>query len=297
MGWRPDARLAQQMALIRQTVVKDEEPHFAIVFRTSQADMKRGHATAQQLEGALAYTEKMGYKADVFNLEETPMSPQRLAGILLARGIQGMMFICTVRPAIERAYLEIGREFATSIIGKRDVEFPFHAITNDYLGACSLALKELRQLGYRRIGMVLPLGVDQPLANAYSGGFTSATFDYPADDRIPVLRVSPGEAYLTNKAFPEIERWLETYEPDVVLSTDVASLQRLRRRRQWDERFAIYSCDVDPDSTFGGINLRQRRLGLAAVDLIVAQLHRGEHGLPEVQRVVQVGAMWKPAGP
>jgi hypothetical protein len=38
--------------------------------------------------------------------------------------------------------------------------------------------------------------------------------------------------------------------------------------------------------------MRQRRVGEAAVDVVVAQLHRGQSGLPEVPRSINIGAVW-----
>lgn len=68
LGWTPDAELARQMSLVRQTLVKTDLPHLAIVINKPKRHLERELAPTHQLSGAVAYAERMGYKADIFNL-------------------------------------------------------------------------------------------------------------------------------------------------------------------------------------------------------------------------------------
>jgi len=294
LGWVPDAELAKQMSLIRQTLIKDDLPHLAIVVNKAKRNLAVEHAPRRQLEGAYQYAQRMGYHVDIFNIDDSPLSAKRLRGILVTRGIQGIIFISGLRPEMPEEILDIGEDFACAVVAVRFPKEPYHALMNDYVGAGRMCLNQLTKLGYKRIGLVVPRGVDVPLGNGYSGGFACGYLDLPEEARIPILRIGQDETNIREKYFPELEAWLEEQKPDAVVSTDAYTLFHYRDNVLKEHRFDVFSADVDPDSPVGGINLRQRRLGHAAVDVVVAQLHRGEHGIPDVQKLVQVGAIWQP---
>lgn len=294
-GWKPDANLAKQMALVRQTVTKKDLPHLAIVINKANQELALEPSPSQHLSGAKEYAERMGFHADIFNLAETPLSPKRLKNILIARGIQGIIFVGTVCPELAEEYLEIGQEFAAAIVGLRYPNLPFHVVINDHLGAGRLAILKILEAGYKRLAIILPRGVDSKLGYAYTGGFTSGLVEIPPEDRLPIQYVGTGESHIPEYEMEQMRHWLRWKRPEAVLTTDIEhSLILQREMEQEGLRFELFSADWQPEQPVkGGVNLRQTRLGEAAVDVVVAQLHRGTFGLPRVQRSIHVGGIWK----
>jgi LacI family transcriptional regulator len=298
LGWKPDAKLARQMALVRRTATDHDPPKLAIVINKSHERLRREVTPRMQLRGATVYAEAMGYSPDLFNLEEQPLSPKRLRDILRARGVEGVVFIATVDPELSREHLEVGREFACAVAGVRYAEVPFHVVINDFLSAGRLIILKLLEAGFERPAVVLPRGLDRPLGYGFTGGIWTGLMDVPMEHRLPILHLGSDECYLPEYEFDRAVEWLLRNRPDAVISTDVRAMEEiLSTVAMHGLRLPLYSSDYHPDqkAVRGGIDARQEHVGRAAVDVVVAQLHRGETGLPEVQRVLQVEGIWREA--
>ncbi|MCC5841034.1 MAG: LacI family DNA-binding transcriptional regulator [Opitutales bacterium] len=294
LGWRPDAELARRMALVRQTLLDGERPHLALVINKRFSELTSEHAPRKHLAGARDYAEEKGYHADIFNLAEQPLKPARLRNILHARGIQGIVFLMTLKPRLEDEYLALGDEFACVVAGARPPSAGFHTILNDYHGAGHLGVTRLLEKGYRRIGAVLPRGVDAPLTFAFTGGLTSVPRQRSEPASLPILHTGGRETHIAENTFAEVRSWYAEHEPEAILTTDPDNLTRaLADVSPRAEAVPIYSLDFDEGQRCrGGADLRQYQVGRAAVDVVVAQLHRGESGSPEYRRIVQIEPCW-----
>lgn len=297
MGWRPDPRLAAQMSLTRQVVTAKDVPPLAIVIQKSSRQLEREPAPRLQLAGAVEYVSRMGFIADVFNLGDQPLRVERLRGILLARGIQGVIFVATLSPSLPKAYLEMGVEFASVVVGTPIMTLPFHCVNNDILRAGRLSLRTLREKGYARIGVILPHGVDAPLGYSYTAGFSAGYAAMPAELRIPILNVGDNQSHIDPIYHDNICDWLRTFRPEAVVTTDASAIHAMQaasssaRTPEW--KFDLFSADLAPGQpVLGGIDMRQKSLGEAAVDVVVAQIHRGAYGIPKNPRAIFVRPVW-----
>jgi hypothetical protein len=92
----------------------------------------------------------------------------------------------------------------------------------------------------------------------------------------------------------EIEAWLRREKPDAILTTHPSQLFELMRRTGAAFlSLPLYSLDLHPSHPVcGGIDQLSRQVGAAGVDLAVAQLHRGETGIPKFQLTMQVEGKW-----
>lgn len=294
LGWKPDAELARQMALVRQSLIKADSPHLALIINKATSELKEEPSPRLHLLGARDYAERMGYIADIFNLADSPLSPRRLRDILFARGIQGIIFVGTADPELPEEFLEIGHEFACVVAGLRYSNLPFHIVYNDYLGAGRICILEMLKAGYKRPGIILPMGVDAPLGYAMAGGFTTGLIELEASNRLPILHVGRHETHIPEYEYDRVKNWIREHKPDSLVSTDLIH-GKIIQDALTEEGFDLpmFSGDWFPGQPVkGGIHMRQRRVGEASVDVVVAQLHRGQSGLPEVPRSVHIGAVW-----
>jgi LacI family transcriptional regulator len=297
LGWRPDAELARQMALVRGSVIKTDLPKIAIVLKKPR-EMLANEATPRlQLIGARDYADRMGYSPDIFNLAEEPLTARRLREILVARGVQGIVFIATVNPQLPEEYFEIGSDFACAIAGVRYPNLPFHVVINDFLSTGRTSVLEVLKAGSRRPVAILPRGLDRTLGYGYTGGLSTGLIDVPVANRLPILYAGEGNS-IPEEDFKWLKPWIRENRPDAVLSTDVAGGRKLLGEMREREGLEIpfFSLDWSPgQDADGGIDSRQHEVGRAAVDVVVAQLHRGESGIPDVQRVIQIEGVWRDA--
>lgn len=297
MGWRPNAELARQMSLVRSTVMKTDLPQLAIVINRPKEIMEGEweFAPVEQLKGAARYAEKMGYGYDVFNLAEDPLSPKRLKNILIARGIEGIVFCCTVDPELPVEYLEIGKDFACACSGIRSSAVPYHAVLSDFLSGGRMIIKKIMEAGYRRPAILMPRGLDEQLGYAFTGGVSSGMLDLALEDRLPIQHLGRTECFIPEYEFDRVKQWMLRNRPDALVSTDVEhGLELIKELKEEGLDLSLYCLDWFPTfkDVAGGINFRHHEIGRAAVDLVVAQLHTGRKGLPNVQRCVIVEGIW-----
>ena len=157
---------------------------------------------------------------------------------------------------------------------------------------------QLRARGFRRIGTVLPRGLDVRLDRGFFAGVLSGMVEF--DDFSPEMIHYAGrdEIYVPDEAFDEVSSWIQKRRLDVVLTTDVRNTVRLRRGMPapWNN-LPIYSLDWFEDGmSAGGIDGLHLAVGAAATDLVIAQIHRRETGIPPIRKVVEITGRWKLAG-
>lgn len=296
LGWHPDAELSKQLALIRTSARRDA-PNLAVVLSKPWQDFIEENSPRRQLEGIKRRAGELGYSLTVFNLAEAALSPVRLLKILQTRGITGIVFLATTGQGtcLDREHLLIGKHFATSVVGLRYPDPSFHVAISDLLSTGHLAVTRLREEGYRRPGTVLPLGLDRTLNWGFGGGISSGAYTLPARDRLPICYVGQDETHLPEYSFPEIVRWIGRMKPDVLVTTDTKYLGKcLAQHPRLQRKLRICSLSYHPGSTRDfGVDQQEEEVGGAAVDLVVAALHRGESGIPRVQRALQVEGRWK----
>lgn len=293
LGWKPDAELARQMALVRHTVIKEDLPNLAIIMNKGRAALEYEHSPKAHLIGAREYARSLGYHVDVFNLVEEPMKAERLKDILVARGVQGIIFIATVNPELDRTYFEIGRTFACAVAGIRYPEIPFHVALNDFLGDCHLCIMKLCEQGYRRPGIILPGGLERAHSYAYTGGVSSGLMFLEQADRLPILVVGE-ENFFPPETFGEIRSFIDRHRPDCLVTTDYSAIPRLSRElADGGTALPVFALDWFPECDVeGGVYCRQEQVGEAAVDIVVGQLYRGESGVPDIQRCTNIEGEW-----
>ncbi len=297
LGWAPDAELTRQMALVRARTRQSTGPSLAIIVNRSNRQLAVEWCPRLQLIGARRRAAELGYHADVFNLIEAPLAPARLAGILSARGVRGVIFIGTTgQEHLPPAILQIGKKFASAVTGVTFSEPPFHAAVNDIPTAARFALLELARLGFRRPGTVLPNGLDLILRREFSGGIAGGFQDLPDSARVEICFVGRDANYLPEEDYARVHGWLRRNRPDALLTTDVHNLAAcLQGADRAHRALPIFALDWVPELELaaGGVDARAEDVGESAVDLVVDQINRGEFGLPRIQKVVKIESGWR----
>jgi DNA-binding LacI/PurR family transcriptional regulator len=207
------------------------------------------------------------------------MSAGELTRMLVARGIRGVL----IPPLRDHASAGTDiplrlEEFACVTVGCRVTEPALHFAANDQFFTGQLAHQKLLELGYRRVGLVIPKYIEEIVECRFSAGFRNALEihrERPLRDA--VLR------YDADGGAEALMRWFGRFKPDAVCTVfpEVADWLKGRSVRVPND-VAFATLDWGPTCPgWAGVDQESARVGAAAVDVIVQLLQRNDLGPPE----------------
>ncbi len=246
--------------------------------------------------GAVERARGLGYTIEDHVLRTPRMTPARMESILLARGINGLLVAPQPLPGLRIEDFSFER-FSSVTFGYTLVFPKLHLVTLHQFRAMETAVRQLRILGYKRIGLALASESDERADNNWSAAFWSEQRRIPAGERVAPLFGSP----LTREVFL---RWLRQRRPDVVLTiwpVVYSWMHGAGLRIPDDIGCALLSIPSGPtieDVTgedapvFSGITENPRMIGAKAVELLVDAIHRGERGPPAIHVSTLIEGTW-----
>jgi LacI family transcriptional regulator len=290
IGYLPNATLASLMAHLRAGQEARFQATLGFLNASDDPAILREISTFSEWQrGAAERARELGYGMDSFWLREPGVSPERLREILQARGIRGLIVAGMQSDgALPESHKDFWASFITVVIGLRPQAPTLHFASNDQYLTARRAVKELRNLGYNRLGLVLDQRIDSWLEDRFSAGFFSGI------RRVPE---SFGTAFDFRKdRFDAFAEWLQTSHLDVMITLhhEVEEwLQRLRVQVPHD----LGLVHLDRHETmihWAGMDQNNNRIGAAATDMVVGGLHRNEQGVPAFPRSVTLQSVWVP---
>ena len=234
-------------------------------------------------EGAQSRARQLGLQLDPFWMSAPGLTPRRAAGILTARGIEGLLIGPTTGWA-ETPKLNL-RRFCAVKIGTPFPDLPLPCAGHHHFHGMTLALAELTRRGYRRPGLVLRNYQEVKTGGAWSAALYHHQQHLPARDRIPPLMLEE----LSSKNFAA---WFRRHRPDVMIGLGhylPGWLDELGCRTPRDVGFV----DLDRcTSDRAGIDQCSTAIGAAAVDLLLGRLLAHDHGLAASASFVLLDGAW-----
>jgi len=235
--------------------------------------------------GASLRAAELGFKTAPFVIDCHDISFARLDDILQSRGIHGI-FLLPVSESPDLSQLDWSRY--AGIYSDYIIEHPgLHSICSDHYRSMMMVLQRLQTLGYRRPGLVLNRHHDERLLHRWEAAFQTYQNHHDAFTRLPPLII------------PEISRtefivWFKATKPDVVLCHRAEAIEWMKECGASVPRTHGFCClnemlNVIPCA---GIDLQPRLLGARGVEMLIAQLHRNEYGVPETPMTTTVPARW-----
>jgi LacI family transcriptional regulator len=297
LGYSPDARVESWMARVREAKWKDLLP---IAWLNTSGDRDTFHRYLFQspyLEGARERAHELGYEIDEIWCSEPGMTMKRLTKILDQRGVEGVV---VTHPA-RHLRIEWGH-LASVALGSSMLAPKLHRITGDFCFNLQLALKSLRRLGHRRIGICLGQELDsyssftmRATAAAFSTGETRA-------ERVPPLfhahfafsrRAVSGDT--KEERAREMIAWVKRYKPKVIVGHDNRLVRWLNEAgyRVPDDIGVVHLAVDDDVLDWAGIHSRRRETGAAAIDQLVAQMRSRTFGVPETPITISLRGTWQ----
>jgi len=288
LGYLPDGVLSAGMSRLRR---RGGSPGavLAVVDGPRMAANQQDDSHALRRAGLERRARELGFEIAFFHPAEDGTGWKRLRQVLEARGIYGVILM--VWPPNEAEFLELARAFPICSFAIRSGEVGIATTGTDHYTAGHQATLNVLALGYRRPGLVIASRLDAIFENRTVGGFLAATHALPRTRQIPVLSLKePRRASYAEAG----RRWSERYRPDVVLTNhhfDTPAAMRCACGLQ--ETCAVVRTNLPkPMGEWAGMVYALERVGAAAVDMVVGQLHRGERGPQPDQSYFLVEPGW-----
>ena len=283
MGYRPNPMVATLMAHISSGRSIQYQANLA--FLVSRDIWQQRWIKSDVFEGIQQRAEALGFLIDILWTEDFIEHPGRIEKVLRSRNIQGVI----VAPLAESGSLDKFEwsEWSAAAIGNSLIFPHLHRVTHHQFHGMALIHETLRKKGYVRIGLAMNRLVDDKVDHNWSSCAAGVHLRLPSKERVPIF---------LDELEPEaISRWLKKCRPDVVIGHDglLESVQKLGLLIPQDLAFALVSVpSTFSHRKFSGLNQNWRVVGAAAVDTVVAQIHRNERGIPLHPKTVMIEGSW-----
>ena len=284
LGYRADLRVGSLMARIRRAKGTQDRERLAFVWASvTRADTRNHEFCRVSFAGAKRRAEELGCAVEEFWLNEGGMTAGRLEKILVTRGITGVVFSAPLHD-MEVAVEWDWSRFAAAVIGNSEWHPPLHRSGHYHYRSMWTAMERLKAAG-----CVRPVAVLHEEHHVRIHGVHQAAFvaNHP----------TPGRALgMTRFDFPESEaeaaEWLEKTKADSVVCV-VGPEERCLGWLKTGGRVRSVVTLASPRDGLPGMDMRDDLVAAGAVDLVVAQLHRNERGVPANPTTLLLEGEWR----
>jgi len=288
LAYRPNPLISTLMAELKRARASRSTATIAYITSWNDLGSWRRSPFCQVFEGASARAGELGYKLEIFSSKEPGITGKRLTKILYTRNIHGL--ILDPLP-LERTKGHLSLDwslFASVAIGYSIPRPRLHRVGKDGFLNMLLALRALRRLGYRRIGLAIQRYADDRVEGRYGAAYLSYHHRFGMKKTVPMLlRDVMDERSLV--------AWYRKHRPDAIVIDDQRVTGWLSRAGlDMPGDVGVVHINLPPGSkTLAGVDSNPFLAGAVAVELAEAQLHRNERGIPAEPRLVLVEGRWR----
>ncbi len=291
LGYRRNPAVADLMAELRRSGSGKFRAMLGLVNANEDPEGLARHPTLPiYVRGIQRRGHALGYAFDEFWLHDPGIDGPRLAAILRARGIRGLVVVGLMRS--NRLPERMGclwAEWPAVVTGVRTREPALPFACADHHALAYAAFEKALALGYRRPGLVLDPVIDELIEGRFTAGYLIG------QRRLGGARLPPFTAIAQARADVGVfGRWLGRHRPDVLFTLyhEVARwLEALRLRVPDDLGLIQYEWRAD-HREWAGMDQRNELVGEAAVDMLVSMLPGRRAGVPADPRATLVPSRW-----
>lgn len=287
LGYRQDAMLSA-LSTYRHKHARKHAGVLAYITTYDDKEAKVNLMERQMLAAAAAQADALGFGIEPFQINAPGMTAARLEGILKARGIQGLM----LAPLLPRPgpMVELDWDsFSAVAIGYSITNLRIHRTCAHYAHNIRMAMRIMRERGYRRIGLIVQYEIFERSMGIVPGTYLAQQYMLPQEDRVVPL-ITPR---LTKDS---LERWLRRQRIDCLMLS-----MHPRQTIAWLEELGFnvpgeigvcFTALLGEEKGIAGIDNQVGQLGEAAVNAVTLMLQHNERGLPLYPRVINIEGRW-----
>lgn len=284
MGYRSDARVSTHMAYIQKDRgVKGLLPlallhSFSIPGHLQAPGSREERLVLRSLQDR---AEMLGYRLETFRIHDPEMPPERLRRILIARNCTGIVFW---GPVLDAPPFDL-TGFANVCLGRCFRSDTLHTVMSDGWAQAGTVFTEILTRGYRRPGVAI-FSPDPGRAHPFEGRHSQAVTRGEISN-IPCF-LSAGferEPFLA---------WFREHRPDGLWANHSGVLKWLTAAgfRIPEDLGVAYHVTPALDPWSSGLDRLVCEHAKNAVDLVVAQIHRNETGVPTIPHKLVIEGRW-----
>lgn len=257
----------------------------------SQNTFERASHMRYFYDGARQQAERMGYTCDLMFIRGQDFTPDTLEVRLRNQGYEGVIIGAFHFPNT-RIVLDWER-YALVKIDTQFMEPDFAFVSNDQMHAVRLAWQQLRQRGYRRIGMAVGRYDEIATRDLYSAGCLIEQAGLPPEDRIPPLHFDYADR--VQEADPKLRAWVRQYRPQVVVSnwSEILPMAVATGLRVPEELACACLCLSDPDPRVAGVIQNHHAVGRRAAEMLAIAAKSEQRGIPARPAAVRIAGRWQ----
>lgn len=284
LGYRADPRVGSLMARIRRAKAGEDRERLAFVWvSASRADTRREWFCKLTFAGAKQRAEELGCMLEEFWLHDDGMTASRLERILVTRGITGVVFSAPLRD-MEVTVAWNWAHFAAAIIGNSEFYPSLHRAGHHHYRSMWTAMEKVKAAGCGRPAAILHEPHHRRIHGVHQAAFV-------ANHPLPKQALAMARFGLADND-AETRDWLAKTKADAlifVVRPPDEKLRMLRAIRGLKRIVTLASATAE----LPGIDMREDLVATSAVDLVVAQLHRNERGVPAHPTTLLLEGEWR----
>lgn len=285
-GYQPDTRISQVMSAIR----KSQAPHYreTLAFVWTHGAQKGGSSLFnEEFEGARHRVQQLGYKLDEFRMTEESLNGGSLSRILQSRGIRGAL----IAPSgVERAHPHIRldwKRFCCVLLGQSFANAGLARVQHDHYFGCVLALRRLKRLNYKRIGLIMSHSMDERSGRVLRSAFQSFH---------PMSFVEAEKLIYTSDAYDPkaLKKWVTREKPEVIVANFEEGFPQAKQvalNAPATTGLAALNWSTDRPE-IAGIDQHRAVIGQQAADLLLLRLQGNQFGLDPLAPSIKVPGSW-----
>ena len=240
-------------------------------------------------KGARKRAKELGFSIQIWHVGSRNLEVEKIPDQLRKNDIHGV--IISRFPPNSTALSLPWEDLSVVAIGFSAQHPPMHTVSSHGYETMRHCLEDLRRRGYKRPGYVGSIVTETLGGSRHTADFLALRETFPDAVDIPLLRLRIGAESKKNKE--EFLKWLQDYEPDVILSGGILEY------RDWLIEAGVR---IPEDVGFFFLGIRQGNpahreltgilqpstdLGRSAVDLLATLIYHGERGLPSQPDIIQ----------
>jgi LacI family transcriptional regulator len=288
LGYRPDPLLA---AFNEHRLALHPTRSSSLVAYIADGEAHdRAHAGQfldQLWNGARAAADERGLALERFLVGRGHLSVPHLKRILRARNIAGLVLVAFDPP--QQIDLDWAG-FCAVRIESRHLKAKLDLVSADQRYSVRLAVRKLRALGYRRIGLAVADQDEERLEAAHTAGFLVEEAELPGVDRVPPLIFPAADG-----PEPFLRAWIEQHAVEAVISNWVSGAEHLRGAGfAVPDQVAFACADVPPDnSELAGVVENHALVARTAIEHLAILLQTHRRGESPSYAVTYVPGFWR----
>jgi DNA-binding LacI/PurR family transcriptional regulator len=303
-GYIPNPLLAKVFSEIREHRVSDFRGMLAWVDTLPESHTVTPDPVCQAFfRGANEQAKRMGFGLDRFSMRTMGHTGKRLADVLEARGITGLVILPDYDEILSGKCLEgfPFERFSAACIGAQLPRVRISSAMSDQHLMARMAHQSMRGLGYKRVGLILWSFQAELMAGRLTGGFrslrgldTAPVLILGGEDEAPVRHV-PGTEMPELK---EVEKFIKHHNLDGIVTPMYTNYFTSFLERLHGNGVHVGFCSLDRqgENQLAGVEQMHEQVASMAVESVVSNLVHRSSGILVMERTVLIEGEWH-AGP